>query len=89
MKENVAMDVLAMQLVASQSYAEIRTKNLMISNTETDGANLHGRPQVVKEELHNSLLRPEPHMASKYKHRVGESVHFYLHHGSEQDGHRA
>ena len=44
--ENVNLDVLAMELVASQSHGYIITNTLIISNIVTEGVSSEGKPRV-------------------------------------------
>ena len=52
---NINADVLVMELVASQSYGDILTDTLIISNILTEGVNASGKPRIKVEQLHYLL----------------------------------
>ena len=52
---NINADVLVMELVASQSYGDILTDTLIISNILTEGVNASGKPRIKIEQLHYLL----------------------------------
>ena len=52
MDESVDLDVLALELVMSQSHGDIITNTLIISNIVTEGVTNEGKPRVKLEQLH-------------------------------------